>query len=145
MPSSSSSSDAGDVAPPAVAVPQDQEWETSLFGCFSDCSTCCMGFWCPCCLFGKNYEKLDMGSYTSGCCKYFLLSWVCCQCLVATSLRENMHKQFGLKGSACSACMATCFCANCALCQDAKEIKIRQEKAAVGAAPTIPPPAQVMA
>ena len=130
---------------PALYSAEKQDWEASLCGCFSDCSSCCLGFWCPCCLFGKNYESMGMGSCKTGCCFYFLLTFVACQCLMATSLREAMHKQFGLKGSCMSACCASFWCGACTNCQDYREIKFRQSQSQFAQAPTVPPPQQQMA
>jgi len=33
--------------------------------------TCIYGLCCPCCLFGRTYERSQFGSFFNGCCKYF--------------------------------------------------------------------------
>lgn len=42
----------------------------SLFCCFSDWQSCCLGYFLPCVLFGRTYRKAGEGSETEGCLKY---------------------------------------------------------------------------
>lgn len=114
---------------PTTAEPKLQAWENGLCGCFSDCSSCCIGFWCPCVLFGQNYEKLGSGSCGTGCCLYFILQILNCQCILGTPQRQNIQKNYNREGSCFGACCATFFCAGCANCQDAREIKSAQSEA----------------
>ncbi|KAG6399046.1 hypothetical protein SASPL_140520 [Salvia splendens] len=34
-------------------------WSTGLYGCFSDCDSCCLTLWCPCITFGRISEIVD--------------------------------------------------------------------------------------
>lgn len=43
------------------------KWIFGFWDCCSPCSTCCLGFWCPCFLFGKTYAREHGEGETSGC------------------------------------------------------------------------------
>jgi Cys-rich protein (TIGR01571 family) len=131
---------------PAVGTPA-LGWHTSLCGCFGDCGSCCLGFWCPCVLQGQNMEKLGQADACTGCSLWYLASiFGLCGCYAAGT-RYAMRQQFGLHGSGCGACTAHTCCSGCAICQDAREIKYRfaQRTVAAGGGPTAPPPMQTMA
>ena len=36
----------------------------SLFGCFSDWYTCCLGYFCPCALFGRTLKRSGLSSFS---------------------------------------------------------------------------------
>ncbi|PWA69437.1 PLAC8 family protein [Artemisia annua] len=50
--------------PPAV-----EPWTTGIFGCTEDMDSCRTGFFCPCVLFGRNYQAVrdDYASATTPC------------------------------------------------------------------------------
>ena len=45
-------------------------------------------------------------------------------CLVHMGKREALRNRFGLQED-CNDCVATTFCAPCAICQEARELKFR--------------------
>lgn len=131
---------------PPAAAPHTLEWRASLCGCFDDCGSCCMGFWCPCILQGQNMEKLGQTDACTGCALWYVLSlFGLCGCYAAGT-RSVMRQQFGLKGSGFGACTAHTCCSGCAICQDAREIQYRlaQRTVVAGGGPTAPPPMQTM-
>ena len=46
----------------------------SLFGCASDCYTCCLGYCCPCVLFGRTLKR--SGISDSGCFGVALFAFI---------------------------------------------------------------------
>ncbi|CAN1159112.1 Cell number regulator 6 [Linum perenne] len=48
----------GQVLPEDFEAPEDERWMTGIFGCAEDSESCWTGLFCPCILFGRNYEKL---------------------------------------------------------------------------------------
>ena len=95
-----------------------RQWDNSLFGCFSDCGTCCYGFWCTCCLAGSNAQRLEKAKgdpdadCCAHCCIWYILSCFCCQgCYECSTTRKDMRKRYNLEGDDASACLAHTFCA----------------------------------
>jgi len=45
-----------------------------LFSCCSDMSICCLGYWCPCYLFGRTAQRAGVSSSTlCGCLTYLMV------------------------------------------------------------------------
>ena len=124
-------------AAPTTTIVERRKWKESLFGC-SDCRTCCCGLWCPCVLYGENYEKLNMGSNAAGCVIYFALAFLFCQCIPGVAIRQTMHRTYNLKGGCLGACCAYLWCAPCAICQDTREIAYQQGTGQFAVASTVP-------
>lgn len=108
-----------------VQMPQGKQgWSSGLFGCFSDCGSCCLTCFCPCVQYGKNYEA----NFGNGCCSqgciYMLLSGCGLCCCVHKGLREDIRRKYALD-EGCGDCLTTCFCSACAICQEARELKAR--------------------
>ncbi|UJR13722.1 hypothetical protein I4U23_000733 [Adineta vaga] len=82
-------------------------WNSGLFDCFSDGSICFYGWCCTPCLYGENAQKID----GSGC-------------FMHKSKRQTLRNKYGLPED-CNDCVATTFCAACAVCQEARELKFR--------------------
>lgn len=62
-----------------AAIAVHQRPSTSLMGCFDDMETCCIGWWCPCLLFGMTLRKAGLADSTSRgvmiyMCTRFLIS-----------------------------------------------------------------------
>lgn len=104
-------------------------WKNHLCGCFSNCSTCCWGYWCPCWLYGDTAKKLDeaSGDPNAGCCidclLMFVLSFCCLQGFAGCGRRNDLRTLNNLEGEDCPACCAYTCCGSCAICQDANEIR----------------------
>jgi Cys-rich protein (TIGR01571 family) len=48
-----------------------------------------------------------------------------CCCLIHTVRREQFREKYGLEEGACGDCFITCCCGPCAICQEAREMKVR--------------------
>ncbi|TXG49795.1 hypothetical protein EZV62_025670 [Acer yangbiense] len=108
--------------------PNQGAWSSGLCDCFSDCSGCCLTFWCPCITFGRISEIVDKGSSSCGVngTLYFIIqSLTGYACFYSSSYRTKMRGQFNLEGSRCGDCLVHCFCEGCALCQEYRELKSR--------------------
>ncbi|KAJ0037632.1 hypothetical protein Pint_22355 [Pistacia integerrima] len=99
---------------------------SGLFDCFSDCSTCCCTFWCPCITFGQIADIVDKGNRSccvSGALYCVVFTLTGCACCYSCCYRIKMRQQFMLKKSPCDECLVHFFCGPCALCQERREIK----------------------
>ncbi|KAI3508179.1 hypothetical protein L1887_23183 [Cichorium endivia] len=59
----------GQPLPESFEPPAVEPWTTGIFSCAEDPESCWTGLFCPCVLFGRNYETLrdDYGSTTTPC------------------------------------------------------------------------------
>lgn len=105
-----------------------QEWSTGLFDCFADWSTCCYGYWCLPCLYGETLEHFEGGGCCSPCCIYYLLMSCCCMSCFAGNSRKRIREKYSLPEEPCSDCCVHCWCTQCAVCQEAREIRLRVPK-----------------
>ncbi|KAG2708356.1 hypothetical protein I3760_05G188000 [Carya illinoinensis] len=103
-------------------------WSSGLCDCFMDKKTCCVTFWCPCITFGQIAEIVDKGSTSCGAngALYALICCViCCPSLYSCFYRSKMRQQYLLRERPCGDCLVHCFCEQCALCQEHRELKTR--------------------
>lgn len=115
-----------------VAVPNGA-WTSSLFGCcFSDTFVCLGPSW-PC-LFAENSRKLKGGA--GGAASTFWAAYfcaLCCPCLsciYGAHFRKELREKYGLPAEPCGGAWSDCliygFCAACATCQEAREMRARE-------------------
>jgi len=138
-PGGSAGPNGGVHAPGQIGHPNQQHgpepYHHGLCDCFSDISTCCMGYWCPCMLYSRTYHRLktvpnsNLNEF-SGCnahCAIFCIvspvSWVLTM-LQRTRIREN----YRLQGSAFSDCCKAYCCVMCTLVQDDREVAHREDE-----------------
>ncbi|XP_073300731.1 protein PLANT CADMIUM RESISTANCE 2-like isoform X1 [Primulina huaijiensis] len=117
--------------PPKPQVP----WSTGLFDCFSDVENCCVTCWCPCITFGRIAEIVDQGSSSCGQsgALYTVIACVTgCPCFYSCFYRSKLRQNYSLHGSLCGNCLVHCFCENCALCQEYRELKSRGFNMTIG-------------
>lgn len=108
-------------------------WSTGLCDCFNDCGLCCYGWCCTPCLFGENAEKIDGTNCVAAGLIWYLLTGLGCCCVYHMGKRRTLRQRYGLE-EGCGDCAITTFCASCAICQEARELKIRETfPAATGA------------
>ena len=89
-------------------------YANGVFGCFSDFPICIYGAFCPCCLNGKNHARLRSEECTA------------CHVINCTSpywIRKDLEKKNGESNSDVIDCLFVWFCAPCAICQDARDLK----------------------
>eukprot|EP00899_Mesostigma_viride_P019181 jgi/Mesvir1/27264/Mv07101-RA.1 len=110
-------------------------WTTSSSDCCDDgVDECCIGFCCPCILFGKNAEKL---SYANCCCSCFLFWFLSfgqpsipcvgnyLAAIYAANYRGNLRGDLNIPGTFCDDCIMHACCPWCAILQERRELKVR--------------------
>jgi len=109
--------------------PFTNQWQSSLFDCFSDGELCLKATFCPCFVFGKTqtrYKDPSMASYervNSECLTWaglqycFGVGWV-----YQFLRRKEMRERWALEGDTCTDCLTTWCCHCCALIQQEKEV-----------------------
>ncbi|XP_028260204.1 cornifelin-like [Parambassis ranga] len=115
-----------------MAAPAVTDWNTGLFDCCADASSCCYGFWCCPCLactvagsFGEN-RCLPLCDI----CSPAVLSSLGIPLFVppaGLSLRTGMRHRYGIKGSHCKDIATSCVCVWCSWCQMHRELKYRKK------------------
>ena len=127
-------------------VPVPMVWTTGLFDCCDDMDTCCYGFWCLPCLFGQNVEALD-GSNCGLCCSAFVLvsQLMGAACFLSAPKRTKLRQAYALPptdlGCGCGDefedYLVHCLpcTVSCAICQEARELRLRGAAAHCPAVP----------
>ncbi|KAK0144371.1 Placenta-specific gene 8 protein [Merluccius polli] len=95
---------------PASYAPS--EFQTGLYDCFGDCSTCCYGFFCFPCLSCSVANAMDE----------------CCLCGCNVAIRGVYRTKYNLQGSLCKDFFAYMFCTPCAICQLKRDIDLRKQQ-----------------
>ncbi|KAI9761856.1 MAG: hypothetical protein M4579_000796 [Chaenotheca gracillima] len=130
--------------PPVATIPGHgpvQDWHESFWDCCSPSSTCCMGYWCPCVLFGRTYDRLEdptlanhsafnmncLGCCVIGSCGF---GWV-----LQMMKRGDLRRKYNLDGSGLGDCIRPYCCPCCTIIQEEKEVVWRTK----GAGANIPP------
>nr|XP_061790906.1 cornifelin homolog B-like [Nerophis lumbriciformis] len=124
------------------------DWNSDLFDCCQDRSSCCYGFFCCPCLacsvagkFGENrcLPLCDICSSAFGIPLFsppaaLSLSITCSPAVwtaskipliappAALSLRAGIRNRYGVKGSLCEDIIASCCCLWCTWCQMHREL-----------------------
>ncbi|XP_041647946.1 cornifelin-like [Cheilinus undulatus] len=132
----------------AVTVQPLTDWNTGLFDCCDDVSTCCYGFWCCPCLactvsgrFGEN-RCLPLCDICSPAV-VSALGIPLCAPPAALSLRAAIRHRHAIKGTLCKDIATSCFCSWCSWCQMNRELKYRKKNTAVVV--NVQPPPVMMA
>eukprot|EP00698_Gefionella_okellyi_P007521 TRINITY_DN1844_c0_g1_i2.p1 TRINITY_DN1844_c0_g1~~TRINITY_DN1844_c0_g1_i2.p1 ORF type:complete len:110 (+),score=14.13 TRINITY_DN1844_c0_g1_i2:371-700(+) len=103
--------------------PNPTGFTVSLLGCCGDCNSCLMTCLCPCMQVAKNKAMVDNRECT-----------ICDYCCAAPNLeyftRQQIRARFNLEFSTCADCLAMIYCGACVICQDSREIKLRNPSAA---------------
>ncbi|CAJ1926834.1 unnamed protein product [Sphenostylis stenocarpa] len=119
------------------------QWSSGICACCDDMQSCCIGFLCPCFLFGKNAEFLGSGTFLGSCVTHFILwsvvNTACCLltdglflglpgCLVscyACGYRKALRSKYNLPEAPCGDFVTHFCCHPCAICQEYREIRER--------------------
>ncbi|RDW89972.1 PLAC8 family protein [Aspergillus mulundensis] len=124
------------------------EWNNSVWSCFSPVQACLMSCFCPCMLYGKQAERLDDPGLKEGrnvngdCCLYLLASCCGLNWVLQMMKRRDMREKFGIDGSVGEDCILSCCCSCCVLVQQEKELDAQMRRfQTVGSAGYQPPPA----
>mmetsp|Transcript_44068 Transcript_44068/g.110392 ORF Transcript_44068/g.110392 Transcript_44068/m.110392 type:complete len:261 (+) Transcript_44068:86-868(+) len=135
----------------ATPVPSRGRWGSGLFMCCGDpggVHGCMMASFCPCVVYGSIHDKLSPdeaicgGSFAAGCLAhclcggcitmwnwfaFLILTPLSCSHLVHTSARTALRKRYGIPGTECIDCCIVFWCEPCALVQERKELKLRNQ------------------
>lgn len=98
------------------------EFNTGLFNCCADMKICCKGTFCMCCLSGQNMSSVMNEDPR---CLYY----VCCPSPFWT--RKLIRTKYNIEPNDCVDCVSFAFCFPCGICQDAREISIRNSQVTV--------------
>jgi len=93
--------------------------------CFDDCGICCYGCWCTACLYGENAQQIDGSDYDDACFTYCFAGRNIFAWIPLTDNRRALREKYGLPEEPCDDCTVMSFCTPCAVCQAARELKIR--------------------
>ncbi len=96
-----------------------------LFDCFKDWEICCYGCWCTARLYAKNAVQINGSNYDDAYFTYMNSGEDACPWIPVTANRRALREKYGLPEKPCDDCSVIFFCAPCAVCQAARELKIR--------------------
>ncbi|XP_022795453.1 cornifelin homolog [Stylophora pistillata] len=88
-----------------------RDWSTGLCGCFEDCYSFFMGWFCPCILLCDVSQRMGEGCCFATCCSGALLG-----------LRIKLRTQQNIQGSLCNDYCVVQYCGLCVLCQLWREL-----------------------
>eukprot|EP01012_Entosiphon_sulcatum_P059775 TRINITY_DN84353_c0_g1_i1.p1 TRINITY_DN84353_c0_g1~~TRINITY_DN84353_c0_g1_i1.p1 ORF type:complete len:121 (-),score=14.16 TRINITY_DN84353_c0_g1_i1:34-396(-) len=106
---------------------QAQSWNTGLFSCTEEMTSCVKGALCPFYLLGKNKSDVD-GRRMS------FLDMALCPSEYAT--RQQLRSKYDLGYQPMQDLLAVMLCWPCVLCQDARELALRKQAMAQAYRPT---------
>ncbi|KAF5839460.1 PLAC8 family-domain-containing protein [Dunaliella salina] len=109
-------------SPVTRSVPE--QWRTGIAGCFEDCFICGVGSCLTGFLYGENYRKIYGYGFTCACLMYTIMP--CFACCFANTTRAELRKKYNLVEEPCGDCCIHFFCSPCAVCQEARELRIRE-------------------
>ncbi|XP_008389191.4 protein PLANT CADMIUM RESISTANCE 2-like [Malus domestica] len=116
------------ICPNGVEKKMSGGWTTGLLDCFSDCSVCCLGFWCPCVVAGRVAEIVSKGQtscFWHGCLYAAINYYTNLACCITCGYRTQLRGQYMLEEKPCNDCCVHFFCNSCALCQEYRELQNR--------------------
>eukprot|EP00198_Chlamydomonas_reinhardtii_P012293 XP_001701630.1 predicted protein [Chlamydomonas reinhardtii] len=116
-----------------AVAPAQGNWSTGLCdwcGAPGGFGTCLYVMCCTPCSYGSLVARLGPevtcgGSCFGGCCCYTLLSMLGLNCIIHMGVRGHLRNKYGIPGDGCNDCMCTCCCSACAICQETREVMIR--------------------
>ena len=96
-----------------------REWSNGICGCFNDCTTCIITYFCPCYTFGKNAEAVGDSCVLCALALYVPIVnfWA------RVHIRGKIREQKGIEGSCIKDLLCVWCCYFCALMQEAQEVK----------------------
>lgn len=113
----------------AVQVIQaGNQWTSGICECTNDVPICCVSLWCCCVQYGLNVEKLNNGGCFGACCIYSILDYIGgCGWCVGYANRGALRNRLGIPGGSCEDCMLHFCCRCCALAQEGRELKAKEQ------------------
>ena len=116
------------VEPTAMSSAVDSHTDSTMLthcgGCLSDCSVCCYGLWCCCCMLGDNDKRVDGAVERNSrlCCCAVLLP--CVACCGTFGAYKRLRIRYDYKPQPCVDCCKSVLCTLCAMCQIYRETEL---------------------
>ncbi|KAI9804180.1 MAG: hypothetical protein M1825_001582 [Sarcosagium campestre] len=113
-----------------------QNWQYGFCDFLSPFNTCCLGYWCPCILFGKTQQRIKdpaLQNYevvNGNCMGWAALGYCGCFWILQMIKRGEMREQYNIDGSGAGDCFGAYCCPLCGLMQEEKEVIHRTQGAA---------------
>jgi Cys-rich protein (TIGR01571 family) len=98
-----------------------RHWEETLFGCASDVPSCLLTCLLPGGLCIIQATAVNNATHDGKSVPYILV--YCLGCIGGAINRETIRKKLDIEGSLVSSCLTWCCCAECAACQEYREVK----------------------
>merc|ERR1711970_44511 len=95
---------------------ENMSFAHGICGCFSNMTTCMLGWCCPCVLFGNTAAKVGQTDCLKGCLSMFV---PCLNLYCLCQNRKMVREANGIEGSAGGDFACTYCCGCCALIQQA--------------------------
>lgn len=95
-----------------------KDWSHGLFGCFDDCGTCLVTYFCGCYTAGKNAEAVGDSCVLCGLATFVPLANI----FLMAQIRSKIREQRDIPGTFINDIIATCCCPLCMLVQSAQEV-----------------------
>ncbi|XP_013397898.1 placenta-specific gene 8 protein [Lingula anatina] len=94
-----------------ITVNAPNDWQTGIFGCFEDITTCLCGLFCFPCLLCRTSAQMG---------EHYIMPFCCPLGVVA--MRTKLRMLRGIQGSICWDSLAMELCGPCAVCQMKREM-----------------------
>ena len=100
-----------------------ETFRESCTGCFKDAGICCMTCFCPCIQIARNKANIDGRDCTICDC--------CCSGAICLEYftRQQIRSKYNMDYSPATDCLCTCCFSSCIICQDAREMQVREREA----------------
>jgi len=92
------------------------DFESGLFGCFDDLSSCLLTYFCHYIQMAKSKAMVDGRECTFCDC-------LCMSAVMTYFTRQQIRSKFAYQLNSCSDCLVVSFCYSCVVCQHARELK----------------------
>lgn len=102
-----------------------QPWQSTLLGCMEDTPGCVDGFFCRCCVIGRECGTLELSVPGQQSCLYCICSMMPgLDMLVACFLRFKVVQKFNIDEGAAFSCCISYLCFFCSICQMHREMTV---------------------
>ena len=97
------------------------DWNSPIFGCFSDCKLCLLTWCLPCFGTGKTSEALGMDSCIWGAVAMYIPFY---NCYYMKKQRDTIIQKQGIEDEGCSGWIWICCFPLCTIIQHQKEMGV---------------------
>jgi len=96
------------------------DWSSSICACFDDCGICVVVWLLPCYQMAQN--KADADFRECHCCDSMH-----CSTTAIYYNRTQIKAKYGIAQDPCNDCCISTFCGHCAVCQQARHMKVNKQ------------------